>query len=689
MQQEKFRLSRLALAVCACLGGISNTSATPTGVLEQVIVTASRTQERIFDSPASLSVITAEEISRSIAPNLAEVMRDIPGVQVTDSGQPGLGRIRIRGEESRRTAILINSQEVTDHYEVGTPLTLNPALVERIELIRGSGAVLYGSRALSGVVNFVTKKGGTEPVQATVSGSYNQATNGYNTLASVYGNVSGLEYRLAWSESDHEERKTPAGTMENTAYENENLYLYVGKNFSGHRVDYTYEDYQSSSDVFVEDEVKTSFPLTDFYLQTPQRDRRKHGLFYEWDVDNSWLKNLSANAFTQSSKRHFYTYSETVWYARDINSYSDLDTLGSLLQIDLQPLGNDHDIIAGIQYSHDEVDQTRHVDTLSWTPIAETGIEIIEDKANIETWAWFVQDQWRINNAFTLTGGLRQYFVEAELSDTNRESLTPGDIGSDDKIIAALGLVWELSDSLRLRSNISEGYVYPSLTQLATGAYAGSSYVNPNPDLKPETSINYEVGLRMQGDAFTVDLSAFYTESEDYIHHLPCAAQDNCPGSRDRYYTNVGESDAQGIELFLSYLPQATNLEPYANLTWMERRNHYEDFSTSKTGVPSLRGRTGLRWQGELVNIPGIWTDLYLRGESSSQSKEPGSSRNDLEDKDSWITVNFASGITFGERDQYQLGLELLNLTDKEYIASSENLYGAERSAAVKFTLDI
>jgi hemoglobin/transferrin/lactoferrin receptor protein len=689
MHQAKFRVSRMSLAVCACLGGINNSSAAPTGVLEQVIVTASRTQQRIFDSPASLSVINAEEISRSIAPNLAEIMRDVPGVQVTDSGQPGLGRIRIRGEESRRTAILINSQEITDHHEVGTPLTLNPALVERIELIRGSGAVLYGSRALSGVVNFVTKKGGTEPVQATLSGSYDHATTGYNTLASVYGNVSGLEYRLAWSESDHDERKTPAGTIENTAFENENLYLYIGKNFSGHRFDYTFEDYQSSSDVYVEDEVKTSYPLTDFYLQTPQRDRRKHGLFYEWDADNSWLKTLSANAFTQNSERHFYTYSETVWYARDINSYSDLDTQGALLQIDLQPLGNSHDIIAGIQYSHDEVDQTRHVDTLSWTPVAQTGIEIIDDKANIETWAWFAQDQWRINNAFTLTGGLRQYFVDAQLTDTNRESLTPGSLGSDNEVIGALGLVWEFNDTVHLRSNISEGYVYPSLSQLATGAYAGSRYVNPNPDLKPETSINYEVGLRMQGEAFTVDLSAFYTESEDYIHHLPCMAEDNCPGSRDRYYTNVGESEAQGIELFLSYQQQPGSLEPYANMTWMERRNHYDDFSTSKTGVPGLRGRTGLRWQGELVGISGIWTDLYLRGESSSQSKEPGSSRNVLEQKDSWVTVNVASGISFGGQGQYQLGLELFNLTDRKYIASTENLYGAERSAALKFTVDI
>ena len=162
--------SALALAIPLAAPAVTTWAATESLVaateLEELVVTASRMQQRIFDIPASLSVINEQDLARATVPSLAEMMRDVPGVQVTDSGQPGLGRIRIRGEESRRTAILVNSQEITDHYEVGTPLTLHPAMVERIEVMRGSGSVLYGSRALSGVVNFLTRKGGTEPLQA-------------------------------------------------------------------------------------------------------------------------------------------------------------------------------------------------------------------------------------------------------------------------------------------------------------------------------------------------------------------------------------------------------------------------------------------------------------------------------------------------------------------------------------------
>lgn len=690
MNAHILRRAPLALAVYTSLASTTSQAAAEgflaVSELEEIVVTASRTRQRIFDSPASLSVISEAELARATVPSLAELMRDIPGIQVADSGQPGLGRIRIRGEESRRTAILVNSQEVTDHYEVGTPLTLQPAMVERVEVLRGSGAVLYGSRALSGVVNFITRKGGTKPLQATVEGGYDSATEGYNGFASLYGNVDGFEYRLAGSKSDHDDRSTPAGSMDNTSYDNDSVYLFAGRDFGQQRLEYTYEKYQSSSKVFVEEEVKTTYPLTDLYVESPKRDRDKHGLFYRWDVDNSWLQGFSANAYRQQSDRHFYTATETVLFNRDVNNYSTLDTDGALAQFDFQPLGN-HRLIAGLQYLYDEVDQTRHVDTVSWTPPIATGIEVIRDKANIETWALFVQDQWEITDRLSATAGLRQYYVDGKLDDTDRDSLEPGNLDSDDKLIGALGLVWAVRDDTRIRANVSQGYVYPSLTQLATGAYAGPDFVNPDVSLDPETSMNYELGLRLQRSNLTLDATAFYTRSDDYIDHLSCTPEDNCSGRRDRLYQNVGESNAHGVELYLVYGGLPAGLEPYTSLTWMKRKVEYEEFSTWDTSVPDLSGRIGLRWQGVLASVPNLWADVYLRGESSSDLDEPGTVRDVLAEKAGWVTVNLSTGLDFGSDSQYKLSVDLLNLADKKYIASTENLYGAERSVAMKLSL--
>jgi hemoglobin/transferrin/lactoferrin receptor protein len=164
--------------------------------------------------------------------------------------------------------------------------------------------------------------------------------------------------------------------------------------------------------------------------------------------------------------------------------------------------------------------------------------------------------------------------------------------------------------------------------------------------------------------------------------------EDNCSGRRDRKYFNIGESRAHGVEVFLAYANGPFGLQPYTNLTWMERRNEFDEFSSWDTGIPALAGRAGLRWEGAAVSIPVLWTDFYLRGETSSDLEEPGSARSSLNEKDGWLTANLATGIEFGQKRQYQLSLELVNLTDKSYIASTENLYGVERSIAAKFTAD-
>ena len=70
--------------------------------------------------------------------------------------------------------------------------------------------------------------------------------------------------------------------------------------------------------------------------------------------------------------------------------------------------------------------------------------------------------------------------------------------------------------------------------------------------------------------------------------------------------------------------------------------------------VPELSGRMGLRWEGALEKLPVVWTDAYLRGESSSELEEPGTVRSVLEDKDSWVTANIAMGFGFGQDARYQ-----------------------------------
>lgn len=673
-----------SLLFCA-MPGLAATSADMP--LEEVVVTASRVEERLLDSSASLSVMTREDLARMTASGVADFLRDVPGLQVSDSGQAGLKRIRIRGEDSRRSAILVDSHELADHSEVGTPLTIHPDMLGRIEVLRGSGSVLYGSKALSGVTNLMTLKGGSAPLQATVKGSYDGTTDGDTLFASVHGLQDGWSYRLAAADSDHGLRRTPEGRAENTAFENQGYYGFLEKVAGNHALGLTWDRYESRSDIFVEETARSTFPLVDLALSTPQRDRERFALNYSWEPASAALDRLVISGFTQDSLRHFVSNTETVWYHRDIDTRSTLRSDGLLLQADWLPWG-EHRVISGLQYSNDEVDQGREVDTRAWTPVATTGIERIEDQASIRTLAAFVQDHWALGDTLTAMVGARFYQVDGELDRSNRPGLRAASLDSDSHLIASAGLNWSTGLGSALRANVSEGYLYPSLMQLATGAYAGSSFVNPNSELTPETSINYELGWRLMQGPWTVDAALFFADSSDYIDHIFCTATDRCLSPTDKLYRNIGSSNAHGLELYLAWATADKALQPYLNVTWMQRNNDFGSFDTWDTGIPALAGRAGIMLEPRFAGLwNSLWADVYLRGESGSLLVEPGA-RGLIETRRSgWATANAALGVSLGE--SLRLAVELQNLFDRDYREATENLLAPGRSASMKLTWNI
>jgi len=331
----------LAFSLVYSANGLAMSEDSPhDSYLEEIVVTGTRSDKSIFDSPSSISLVNEEDLNRNIHESIAEVLRDIPGVTIVDSGQAGMKRIRIRGEDSYRVAVLIDGQEITDHRGTGVPLTIDPSAVERVEVIKGAGSVLYGSKALGGVINFITRKGGSEPVQMTISTGWDSSTDGTQHSASIYGTVEGFDYRITSNKDEQDDRKTPAGTIDNTQADSDSVSVYLGKTWGSHQLGLTWENHNAYSEVFVEDEVRYAFPFTDFTMDIPQRDRSKVGLFYDWFVEGDTLQKVHFDAYKQESDRQFYTdqwYEDLPYlsfFRKESFSDSTLVTKGALLQLD-------------------------------------------------------------------------------------------------------------------------------------------------------------------------------------------------------------------------------------------------------------------------------------------------------------------------------------------------------------------
>ena len=106
-------------------------------------------------------------------------------------------------------------------------MLIDPSMVERIEVIKGPASVLYGSDAIGGAINIITKKEGKEKFGAEVSTGYNSSAQGKSAAASIYGTLDKLEYRLSAALEDNEELKTPVGEVPNTSFSSKTASLYL------------------------------------------------------------------------------------------------------------------------------------------------------------------------------------------------------------------------------------------------------------------------------------------------------------------------------------------------------------------------------------------------------------------------------------------------------------------------------
>lgn len=656
-----------------------------------IIVTASRRPEALREAAASVAVVPQGKIERTASDGVAEVLRDVPGVNVTDSGQAGLKRIRLRGEEARRVRILIDGQEFSDQREVGTPLLIAPELIERIEVVRGTGSVLHGSRAIGGVVNIITKKEGYHPLQGTLSSSFDTATDGYQSFASAYGLVRGIGYRFAGTFAEQGNRDTPAGELENSSFDNNSWNGYLVKEWDKNRLAVSYDDYRSDSEVYVDPAVKTTPPFTDFRIDAPVRDRRKAAFFYDGEDVSETVKNVHLDGYYQSSDREFNTFSDllldfggtSVPSSTSIFTTSELDTLGTNGLITLE-LGESHTFTTGFEAKADELDQDRKriVETAGVTKDPEITIE----GASQRSFEFFGEDIWEFVNDWELRGGARGVWVETELDNTTREDF-PFQEASDSRALGALGLSYTGMEHLTLWTGWSQGFVYPTMINLATGAFAGPDFVNPNPDLKTENSNSVDLGIRYSGKELNAEMSVFHTWAKDYIDHVPCsdigAACLGISGARDRIYANVDEARTFGLE-FSSSL-QLDRITPYANFALVRRRFETSSVTTYDTGLPPFSGRFGIEKEHRFSGNTRGWADFFVRTASGADELV---SRG-VDHYGGWADINLALGLNFGEKQQYRLITEFLNLTDKEYTPATENLIARGRSAIIRIVVDL
>lgn len=644
----------------------------------EIVVTPTRTERKLREVPSSVSVVSGEDLKRADATTVADMLQDVPGVEVFDQSIPGAKRVKIRGESGARVLVLIDGQKISEQKSMdGAALLIDPNRIARIEVIKGPASVLYGSEAIGGVVNIITKKGGDRPVQAEANLSYDTSADGVSGYASLFGGYKGFEYRLSGGWTDFDDRRTADDTLENSAYENQDYAVYVGYDRENLSFGATYDYYQGDIESHTPDGT-TGDTLTYFQIDLPEWERQKVSAFAELRAISDFMPRMRLDAYFQNTQKLFRNDMDLnipmgpagiMRIENRMTTDNDQDTFGGNFQFDWMP-HESHYLIFGYEPVFDRLEASTEIRSFTDSPMPPpsgsqtTSVDLFTYDAENDAHALYVQDEWYLPAGFTATLGFRQTWVNSELTDTNNPAVETRDADDSQPVFSA-GLTYAGIDNTVLRALFSQGYRFPNLQQLFIGTvHGGADPTFPNPNLDPETSNNYEIGARFGNGAFAFDVAAFLSDAEDYITTAPVEG--------GRQFTNVDEAETRGIEFTVSYTVPESGLTPYASGTWMRREFTRNDFTTSDTGQPEFYGRFGVRYERRFEAYGAeLFSDIYARGATKA---DEAFSNGTSETYASWETLNWVLSARFGEKRSYFATVSLNNIFDRSYSTAASSL---------------
>ncbi|WP_394425260.1 ligand-gated channel protein [Vreelandella stevensii] len=589
-----FRLRRtlLASAVSSLACGVALAQQSPQ--LNDIVVTASGFEQQITSAPASISVIARETLERGHYQNVTDALRDVPGVVVTGGGRGDNGHdISIRGMPSQYTLILVdgrpvNSRESRPNGDAGFEQDWLPPLqaIERIEVVRGPMSTLYGSDAIGGVINVITRKVAdswhgniqldTVLQENSASGDSRQAN--FYLSGPLVGERLGLQLFGRASQRDEDD------------------------------IEYGYEEKSLQSLT-----ARLSLAASDNHVLTAEAgitEQERRSLVGRSGpaegcrggcTDSIGDYTNTHVAVTHSGRFEWGTSETFVQRERSENESRGIEITNTTAKTSaLIPLGM-HMVTLGASWEKESLD--------------DSSTNQISDRQTIENsqWALFVEDEWMLTEDWALTGGLR-----LDDDDNYGSHLSP-----------RLYSVWSMTPEWTLKGGVSTGYRSPNLREITPdwGQTSRGGNIYGNPDLQPETSLNKEIALLYANEAgVNGSLTLFHNDFEDKITRIACPI-DRCPdgpnqfGSDPTYRVNIDDAITQGVEASLG-VPLTDALALTASYTFTDSEQKSGEYAGEPlTQLPRHQVSATLDWD---VNARlSQWTKVTYRGEESQPTTGP------------------------------------------------------------------
>ncbi|MDY6933387.1 MAG: TonB-dependent receptor [Spirochaetota bacterium] len=571
--------------------------------LNKIVVSATRYEKSYFETPVSVSVIDKKDILEKSPQNAGELLKEVAGVEIHHDYTPGISKARIRGLSASRVVTLVDGKRWNSHISSLTGgdylNSIDVGQIDRIEVIHGPASILYGSGAIGGVINIITRK------SAAVKENYADV-NFYSSYGSVndfiaaggevecgYEKLNILVGAIKRSAGDLD---TPEGKLEHSSFDSFNM------NFNTR---YAIGDKQSlslSAQRFRGENIETPESKGEEFsliIDIPRLNRDMVYLSYDVREIRSWFSFFNLSFHYQKEEVKYINstrlgtlesgYSEIL-----LEGVMEIDTFGAQTHgIFLYETIWPQTLTTGMEYYHDEAK----------SPLKMNGEDKVVVDGSYDSVAVFAHDEIKLHRDFIATIGGRYDWCYGQNETEDREKAE----NRAWALSAAAGLLYSITDHINFLASFSSAFRAPTLEELFYyGAVPGGGTLEGNPDLDPEISLNYEAGMKIRHSRIVCGISAYLNKINDYI----IMAESDEPGVMT--FSNIGEAEIWGIESSLDFI-MSQSWSVFSTLGYTKGEDKTGDDPLE--GIPPLKVILGLRYDKKKTPLfdGRFWSEISAR----------------------------------------------------------------------------
>jgi outer membrane receptor for ferrienterochelin and colicins len=719
--KKKIALSSVAMA---CLYAPLNTLANETVKLQEVTVTsASGFEQKITDAPASISVISKEDLQKKPYTNLLDAVKDIEGVDIGEStDKSGQGVVSMRGMGSDYTLVLIDGKKQNNNGDIypngfgGLQFANIPPLsmIERIEVVRGPMSTLYGADAMGGVINIITKKVSNEWTGSITHGQTfqgdsswgNENTTDVAIMGPLIKDKLGLSLRGSYYDKEESQPQWESDTFNNNGViedssqsnesfggngktmKNQNWTAGIGLTLTpneNHTIradfDIAKQKYDNTNgSVGTLDNYETLFKNQRVGYANYQRiHREQYSINWEsfWNVGKSTLgvhhiqsENLGRSLPLSSEQRKYIDDNKPSW--ADLNDALADPFFAALMPRPartLESTNTTYDAKYELPLeAHYIVFGAQYLQATMKDGVFGMNEGKTDGKKEYAQYSVFAEDSYSISDALIATFGARY---------DNHE-----DFGGH--LSPRAYLTYTLNENWTVKGGVSTGYKTPKTSDLQEGIVGfggqGTSPMIGNPDLKPEESVSKEIAVYYEHEnRHNFNLTLFQNDFKNKIEEDDAkggiSAQWAALGYDPKMKQNVGEAEILGLEASGKFYFMH-NLSIKANWTYMDSEIKSDSPTTNArplTSSPKHLYSATLDYQA----TPKFNTYLQYSGEKDRFNTRYGTSNKDLYYKDFSV---WNLGTSYKVNESLTFNARVNNVLDKDFLQYNTVAKGSGRT---------